>query len=446
MEDASVYCAVVAGVDFGDCGWRMARLANGVAAVALFLLGITYGQGAVRMPGVECDLRERFSGSLERVYRIEENRAQYVVQQDGGCTLLVTTGRWPEYAAGDVIEIEGKVEKLDKIPEEYGGYADYLKRRGMGGTLRYGNIVVVEEKESPGLRRALYRRIEKLFPEPEASLVQAMVLGERGTIPEEITEQFRRTGVSHILAISGLHISIIAGGLYALALWLPLKPWTRTVLVLLLLWGYVALISWPVSSVRAAAFWTLVLAAFRLRRLVSLTTIILITAALMVSINPLVLFEVGFQLSFSAVTGIGLALFLLRENIPKRWQQLLVVSAGASLATWPLVSYHFGLISLVSIVANILVVPVVPFFLLLALAAIGISFVAPPLALAGTLGGHGLWLGLDWVTSFLASFRFAALNEVTIPAWGVALFYAAVLLGAHAWLKHVDRGWREIWG
>lgn len=424
-----------------------------VAAVALFGLGGVYGRQAAQLPVTACAAAGGAEGIVQSVYEVGEERAQYVVALTPGCRLLLTTSRFPEYQVGDRLLLTGEVEPLTTMPSELSGYADYLRRRGFGGTMRYPEVQLSQSAKasgdsrgtSPTLREIMHNQVVHIFQEPEASLVLAMVLNEAGTIPENVNEQFRRTGVTHIISISGLHVSIIAGTLVGLALFLPLRPWPRALLVLAAIWLYVAFIGAPVAALRAAWFWTLALFAFQLRRLVSLPTVILLTAVGFISVRPLVLQDISFQLSFAGISGIWLALFLFPAWRKTWWQGLLASSAGATLTTSPLVAYHFGLVSFISVASNLLIVPAVTAFLIAAIVGLLLSFVVPLAGLAMSFSVHLLWRWMDIVTAFMSAWDFAAAREVAFPLWAVFLSYGLLLAGSMGWVRYTRRSWREVW-
>src|SRR6185436_9047359 len=125
-----------------------------------------------------------------------------------------------------------------------------------------------------------------------------------------------------------------------------LPGYVRAVLLIAVMWFYIAFIHWPVSATRAVFFWTLALVGFELRQLVSLATVIILTVAMMVTFNPLVLQDIGFQLSVGAVIGIAIAT-LVSRRLPRAVHEygifeLALASLGATVATWPIIAYHFG--------------------------------------------------------------------------------------------------------
>lgn len=418
-----------------------------VVLLAIFGLGVLWGKVNAN-DTTTCVLSQEIVGTIMRVQRRSPSTSQYRVQTQSNCTLLVTTTRFPEYVRDDVIAVTNNIEPLSKFDEEFAGYAGYLSRQGIDGTVRFADVSLVAQGDATFFTSAdkvLRRRVVQVLSEPEASVIIAMTLGDRGMIPEDIIELFEQTGLSHILAISGLHLSIVAGLLVGLSRLFPLRSPARTVLVIAALWTYVALVAFPVSAQRAALFWTFLLLAFELRALVNFWTVLVLTAAGLISFHPQIILDVGFQLSFAAVSGIGLGLFLVRGiSRHTRVYQALAVPVGAALATWPIISYHFGLVSPVTVGVNLLAMPAVPAMVVLSLLAAAVQTFVP---IAGTvigLGVHGLWRWVELVAGLGAGVPGAAF-EYTTPLWVMVIWYAACVAVAVFVVKRQGRTWREVW-
>lgn len=433
-------------------------------AAAVFVLvgaGWVWGSTATPLssmtaPASVCAFGNTTTGTITRVHQRTGSGSQYVVTSEHGCQLLLTTSRFPEYREGTELQLQGEVDLLTDFPPEFAGYAEYLAQRGITATLLYPQVRVLSTTTSQSdmvgqVRTRVRRQIEQTFVEPEAAVVTAMLLGEGGVIPDEIDDQLRRTGISHIIAISGSHISLFVGmaliGLYLL----PLPAWWRTGTLLMMVWGYIALVDFLPSATRAAFFWTITVLALQARALISMPTLIILTLAAMVSMHPPVLFDVGFQLSLAAVAGIGLTLFLLKRH----WLQeaarknvlsnVACISLGATAATWPLVAYHFGNISFVSILTNILVVPVTPLFMALALLSTLVSFIFPPAALILSFGVRVLWQWIEFTTRVLAQLPGAIVEDVVFPSWILPFYYLGLVAVAIIFVLRQGRSWREVW-
>lgn len=439
--------------------WRWEQHSIAIAAGILVLLGVIYGWQNRPILSTGCSMTTNIVGRVIAEPRIEAERVQYRVELDNGCLALINAFRFPVYGQGDKVIISGgRLSVPEDFKDEYASYSQYLRRQGIGAVVNYPTITVLEQRQHAEWRAYIQQRVWQIFPEPTASIVSAMLLAQRGSIPTALIEQFQRTGTSHILSVSGLHVSLLAAMFLVILSWLPLQPWLRTVVLIGMLWLYIIFINQPISAVRAASFWTLALLSFRFGLLVSLPTVILLAAVSLVTLNPIFLFDVGFQLSVSAVTGIWLILFLIkpyRERLVStlsRWQvfllwllNMLLVSSGATLATWPIVAYHFNTISIISVLANILVVPTVSVIIGLTIAALLTSFLMLPLAIFLTYPVHILVLWLDIVTKFFATIPGAWQTDISLPSWTILLYYSLVCLASIILLRYQKRTWREVW-
>jgi ComEC/Rec2-related protein len=437
----------------GEVGLR-GRGANYVALVSLLLLGFVYGREAGQPAAANsaCDIPADVVGHIQEVPNVRADRVQYVVTTAEGCTLLVDASRWPVFKQGSVLALgAGKVQAVTELPENLAGYRDYLIRRGITHTWRWPEVVAVSEPRASDWHGVLRERIAAVFREPAASLVSGMLFADTGRLPENLVEQFRVSGVTHVIAISGSHISLLAGALFFLLAPLPLPPLARTGTLLGLLWAYIFFAGAPPSAVRAGFFWSFTLLAFRLQWLVSLPTVLFLTALVVLTYDPLMIHDVGFQLSLVAVAGIFLALFIsrpLRKNrspFAQAFLVLMIVSLGASLATWPLTAYHFGLVSFVSVLANLVIVPAASIFMFLSAAALALSWIAWPAALSLAWLVHGIVFLMDKVTAFLAFLPGSYIDDVSLPAWTIPVYYLAVAVACILLLRYQKRSWREVW-
>jgi len=214
----------------------------------------------------------------------------------------------------------------------------------------------------------------------EGALIQSLVLGERGGLPEETRQGFARSGVIHVLAVSGLHVGFVILVCFAIFTLLRLPPTVRTLLTLLVLFLYVYLTNVRPSVVRAAVMGGLLLIGHDLQRRTPVTNTLALAALVILILNPLALFQASFQLSFAAVLGIvffyrpleqllflGPLRTIRRHAVGRYTLALLAVSLAAQLGTLPLSAFYFGRIPLVGLLANLLVIPLV--FLVVGFAA-----------------------------------------------------------------------------
>ena len=321
---------------------------------------------------------------------------------------LVQTRAEPYFRYGDEIQLTGKLEK----PPALGNFdfRAYLANQGIHYLMRFPKEVRLTDTGGGNpakrliydLRRDLSRGIDRALPEPQASLAQELILGFRGRLPSDITGEFRSTGTSHLLAISGLHVGVILAMALGVGVWLMGR---RRQLYLLLplaaIWLYALLSGLSPSVERAAIMGSVLLLGLFFGRPRSILPALALTAAFMVGFDPPVLKQVSFQMSFTAVAGIALLTTFRRppwegvlESLPGNgiWTWLaralvlaLAVSAAATLATLPLVAFNFHHIPTLGIPATVLALPALP-FLLLSLGPGGRCRPRP------SHGGRGSWL------------------------------------------------------
>lgn len=272
------------------------------------------------------------------------------------------------------------------------------------------------------VRAALLERIGLLFS-AHGGVAKGMLLGERGDISPATLARFRDVGVLHLLAISGLHVSVLAG---AVALPLRRGRWTRFLLVALFLLVYAALTAFSPSVVRAGIMFSCGALAFPLRMRHDPPSALSLAFVAVLLLNPGALFTAGFQLSFVAVYGLMLLTPVLQRpfmRLGRALSGLLAASLAVTVATLPTMAFFFGRVQLTSVLTNLFVLPLVPLFLVPAFCSVAISFLSLPL-------GAALARFAQFFLNVLVAFAGAGgALDVTIPAPGAAayLLYLASL-------------------
>lgn len=282
--------------------------------------------------------------------------------------LLATTTNYSGYEYGDLVWVRGKVEEA----KEFDGfdYPGYLAEKGVYAVSRYPKIIVLKSGQGNVFFTWVYKfksflssKAREYYSEPEASFVLGLVLGARRGLPAEITEQFAKTGTSHIMAVSGYNISILIGALAALAFVLGRK--ITGILSFVVIAIFVALVGFSGSVVRAAGMGYLVLVSMGARRLYYPLPAMAVVASLMALQSPrIVYWDVGFQLSVAATAGIVIAMPRLKPLWNTKLKAAMfgpaLVTISATLATLPISIWRFGQFSLVGPLVNVLIAPAVP--------------------------------------------------------------------------------------
>ena len=347
-------------------------------------------------------------------------------------------------------------------------YRQYLWRRGVG-LCAYAGEGKVEVTPPQGrislggfmqkLRLRLREAVSQIYPAPYDALVKALVLGYRRDMGEEETALFQGSGIAHLLALSGLHIAVLALFLTRLLGLFRVKRSVRLLLMLCLLVFYAALVGARASVIRAGLFFMMVeLGQMTGRPRDGLTALLFALAAILACTGPLAILDSGLILSFSAVAGIlclnrALTPRFVREcriteNGPVRRRlslllrrdapELLIVSASAQLGSLPASAGMFHVVYPLSLAANLAAVPLVTAALPVAFLSVALSPVLPWAAKALSLPVQGaLWLVLQ-VARWVCAVPFSA---VRMGTWHPALIVAWLVCGLTASPYLTDRRW-----
>jgi competence protein ComEC len=384
------------------------------------------------------------------------------------------------YRYGDLLQVTGRLVEPPIFADF--SYRDYLARQGIYSQLQ--GVQVIDRQAAQGgmaWRRMLYAArlrglhlVEQSLPEPYAALAAGMLLGIDDGIPDELYARFNATGTSHVLVISGANVALIAALLAALT-----RRWAGRWRVPLALGGialYALLVGGEAAVLRAALMGGLVVVAVSLgRRSTALVGLAAACAALLL-VNPLTLWDVGFQLSALATLGLVLFSTPILNRITRAWPRLRgaeddagqrahlglggtlrgmlvdggVMTLAATILTLPLVAYHFGRVSLLGLLVNLLIVPAQPLVLLSGTGALligmtGATWMAQPLLWV-------TWLGLLW-TERLVSWA-AGLPGASVQIGGYGLGALVVTYGLIGLVTRMARpsgprftlpqGWRNL--
>ena len=310
--------------------------------------------------------------------------------------VLVTTHLYPPYRYGDELRLECDLA----APEAFDGFAydRYLARYDIYSVCYYPEIAKTGEGRGNFFYAAVFRLKDKLrlaidrgLAEPRSSLARAILLGDKKGLPAELRTAFARSGLSHITAISGLHISIVAALVMSALLGLGLARRWAFYIASAFLCGYIILIGLPASALRAGLMGFLVLYALHCGRLNKMVNSLVFAAALLLMFNPLLLKnDIGFQLSFLAVAGIVYVYPLLKSlaaglkfsaaGPAGKTADIFALTLAAQVFTWPIIAYNFSQISVIAPLANLFALWTLPLFITAGVGALILGALAPVLA------------------------------------------------------------------
>ncbi|MEZ0241417.1 MAG: ComEC/Rec2 family competence protein [Chloroflexota bacterium] len=336
--------------------------------------------------------------------------------------IAATLPWYPPVVPGDRIETTGS---LRVAPE--GDYAVYLRRIGAAGTLRAASVTVLPAPDGPlrwleGLRRGAAAALERAIPEPEAGLAAGILVGLRDRVDRQLAADFTTAGVSHVVAISGWNIAIVATCLGALAGSLGRRR--RSILTGAAIVAYVLFVGPSPSVVRAGVMAGFVLLARELGRPSRAAAAMGWAVCGLLLVDPGWIDDAGFRLSVLATAGLmawgNRMTAWLSGPAPGRVRSWLAESLGVSLAaqaaTLPVILLEFGRLSLIAPAVNLVVVPLVAPAMAagaLALAAGALSMVGLP-AVVATVGGLPAWAMLGSIVGAVRVGAGVPLASVTL--------------------------------
>lgn len=275
------------------------------------------------------------------------------------------------------------------------------------------------------LRRKAGSKVDALLPEQEASVMKTMLLGEKGILDEEIKGLYQRNGIAHILAISGLHISMIGMGLYQLLRRAGLKIKLSAILASMIIVLYGMMTGFAVSAIRAIAMFLLQMLAQILGRTYDRITALAVAAVLVLVEQPLYLFHSGFQFSFLCVLGISLILPVL-GNVRKG--KKLFEGVALMAVTLPVYLGVFYQIPVYSMFLNFIVLPMMSILMGAGIVMILAAFLCTPLAIPAA------WLitGILMVYERLGLFTEQLPHHYWTPGcpakWQLAVYVAVLII------------------
>jgi len=372
---------------------------------------------------------------------------------------VTALGDIPELSAGDFVRFNSRIRSLTNFKNPGGfDYKKYMAFKGIrASTYLQGDTLVVIHKHPAGgffriiesVRSTFAGLIEKSGHTQVEGVLKALIIGDRSQISAETRQAFNRAGVGHLLAISGLHIGIVATVAFGFFHWLMtrFKPflwrgWTRkgaALLSLLPVFAYGMMAGFTPSTQRAVIMVSIFLLTFLFEREQDSLNTLALAALIILVADPPSLFSISFQLSFTAVFAIiyGFSWMQKRPSAPKtpipgnrrlrlinRLISFFLVSFFAICGSLPLVAAHFNQISLVGLAANFIVVPLVGFLAIpLGLVALFVSPLSATAAFWCIQASSGILTLVLGVVQFFADLPFAAIKTFTPGLLEIGCFY-----------------------
>lgn len=371
------------------------------------------------------------------------------------------TRRWTRLHVGDGLEARSVMQPLEEwAGSSHFSYIRWLQGHGFQAqtfiyytdwhkaTVSLAHVGRLQRMSLRLLRfrHRLVQRIRTLgLSDEQLALVAAMTLGDKSGLSREMRDDYSVSGVSHLLALSGLHLTIIYSVLTFLFSFGRRRRWLSQSVILMAVWTYVVLVGMSPSVVRAAVMLSVYGLCLVLGRDGASLNTLSFAACLLLMANPYSLWDIGFQLSFISVLSILLLLPSLHGLVHFRWTvvqkvyDMLCVSLAAQLGTAPLVAYYFGRCSCYFLLSNFVAVALSTLILYGAVALLFTSFWLPlQLVVAKGIACLAQWQNdfLSWV----AGLPGASIEGIDLSVWQVVLCYVVVasivIVLRYVWQAH----------
>ena len=356
--------------------------------------------------------------------------------------VLVTVGLFPTFKYGDLIQVEGKLERPTNFSTATSSdfdYVSFLAKDDIFYQMNFVQTKIISSGNGSYIKNKLFAfknyfisKINLLIKEPESALLNGLILGAKNSLGKDLQNDFRLAGVSHIVALSGYNITIVAMGIMSVLSFLPrfisLSFGALGILAFTIMTGGTA------TVMRASIMALLVLLAKGTNRKYDISRALLLAGVFMFIQNPKILvFDISFQLSFLST----LALILISPIVEKRMtfitekyqlRELIVATISTQIFVLPFLLYKMGLISIFSLFTNILILPIIPTIMFLGFLTGILAFISTALA---TPVAFICSLLLSYVLNIIYFFSHLPFSSIIInhfPVSLLALIYAIFLI------------------
>lgn len=392
-----------------------------------------------------------FVATVTKEPETDEKYQKVTVEDDDKNKILINLDIFPSYKYGDQLKISCSLEAPKNYEDSQFDYQMYLAKDGIYRICNRANILTVRRNGGNAFysfvlsaKNKFEEGLSGIFPDPEGAYLKGLLLGGSRRMTQDLNDAFQKTGTTHTVAVSGYNVTIVAAFLMWLGIWLGLWRGQVFSFALLGIVLFVLMTGAPSSAVRAGIMGGLIIWAMKEGRLANSTNAIVLAAALMLLINPLLLrYDAGFQLSFLATIGIVqlspiFEKFLWQGRAQKFIQETIFLTLAATIFVLPVLVTSFGRISLVSPVANFLILPVIPYIMLGGFVAGIAGFIFVPL---GKLIGFLPYLFLKielLIVQRLANISWSAVEVKNFGGLYIVIYYL-ILAGIIFFIKRKDK-------
>jgi len=415
-----------------------------ITIIAIFLMAIGLGIARYEVKDTPPDL-SWLESVVESGEQIEmqgvvidepDEREKYtrLIVEVEGVKILVYAQQFPEFKYGDELKISGELKK----PKNFNGdfdWVSFLAKDDIYYEIFYPQIEPVASGKGNWIKRQMFtlkasylNALAKVIPEPHSAFMGGLTVGAKRAIGADLLEDFRKTGIIHIVVLSGYNISLVADMVMRALSFLPRVFATSFGILGIILFAIMTGAS--ATVVRASLMALLVVLARTTGRIYEITWALFLTGFFMVLHNPKILrFDAGFQLSFLATFAIIYLAPRIEEKlhfVPKKFQIREIISAtlATQIFVLPLLLYKMGMFSVVSLPVNLLVLIFVPITMLFGFITGGLGMLSTALSIPFGWISYAFLQYELWVVKIFAKLPFAAFNVETFSLWMMLGVYA----------------------
>lgn len=434
-----IWLSAVLGVGVFIVDYKNKKAIIFLFSIIFFILGLWRVETSLN----ELSELKKFNDEIEAVTSVikePENKEWYknvLIEIEENKKVLVRVGLFEDINYGDEVRVKCKPEVPENFSDDF-DYRMYLAKDGIYYICQKAQIERTGNKKKSiysrvlGVKNKMEGNIERVIPAPEAELAKGLLFGGDDGLSKKLQEAFSRTGMTHIVAVSGYNVTIIAE--YLMIFGIILGLWRKQAFYFAIfgIFVFVAMIGFPSSAIRAGLMGSLLLWAMKNGRLANIDNAILFAAVIMLAINPLSLrWDIGFQLSFLATLGIVKFSPLWEKYFSGKIKSLglleiVLMTISAQIFVLPIILYNFHTLSVVSILANLLILLIIPITMLFVFLAALSGFIFYPLSLV--FGWAAYWL-LHWeisVVKILSTLEWASLEINGFRVIGLILWYGII--------------------
>ncbi len=387
--------------------------------------------------------------------------------------VLVTTARYPEYHYLDAITVTGKLKTPMETaatpkagespranladggprPEQSGreefSYKNYLLKDGIYSVMDFPVVALISTNHEHNpltflyekllqFKRTLRQSIHLNFAPPHSAIIEGIILGGTTSMSRETKAKFSATGLTHLTAISGSNVVILSAVLMAFLLFLGFWRHQAFYISVTFIWLYIIIAGFPASGIRAAIMATVFLLAQKLGRQNTSSRVIILAATLMLLQNPtLLLYDVGFQLSFLASMGIihlkplvDSLFYKVKHKKIRSLLDIVSITLAAQVFILPVIAYYFKSISLVAPVTNLLIIPIINWVMIFGFLAAFLGAFSNVLGFVFSIPAYALMLYFMKVIDIFGQ-PWAVKTIQNFPLFWIVIYYG--LLAALIW-------------